>query len=178
MTQPDRSFYCRYQEIAARARVFPHYRDPQFLEKYAQRYRDQLLKARQAILDDQAAFEHDAVFVAFLTGVAPELVEWQAWRVKALALAEQLDSGLPPESERKRQRPTPEQRRENMLYWERVQALDRIERILERRRLRAELQAALRAEFDDLDEEKLEEIDREFKDEIEVDPNDGPYEKL
>jgi hypothetical protein len=177
MAQSYHSFYARYLELAARARALPHYCDPTFLEKYAMQHRTQLLRARRTILAEYAAFEQDRLFLAFLMQVAPDLVEWQAWRIKVLALAEQLDIGQQPESERHRQRLTPEEFRERMLARERVQALDRMARILEHRRLRAQLRAALHTEFD-LDEEDLYQIEREFTDALSTEPDEGPYKQL
>jgi hypothetical protein len=173
MAQSPNSFYARYQALAARAQLLPHYRDPTFLEKYAQRYQAQLLKERQTILADQAAFEQDALFLAFLSQVAPDLIEWRGWRMKALVLAEQLDSG------HKHHRLTPEEHREKVLAWQRVKALDHMMRILERRRFQVELRDALRTEFADLDEEDMDQIEREFADELSAEPDeDGPYKQL
>jgi hypothetical protein len=177
MARPERSYYIRYQELAALARALPHYRDPTFLEKYALRYQTQLLKGRQAILTEHAAFEQDVLFVAFLTEVAPDVVEWHAWRMKALALAEQLDIVHQPEAEQRRQRLTPEEKeakfewkRQQKLEKLRVHAEDEIAKMLQRFELAQKLRE--RAEDLGIDDDQIELLEQQLMGDLQDDEDE------
>lgn len=69
---------------------FPHYADPTFIDHYAHLERASLIRAREEILKAHQAFHADADFVALLRRQSPETYERACWRMKALAVAEQI----------------------------------------------------------------------------------------
>lgn len=80
----------RLYDAAVRLDLFSHYEDPAFLQKAAATYKKSLMGGRDDIVKEHVALHRDRNFIEYLRHHRPELYERSIWRMKALALAEQL----------------------------------------------------------------------------------------
>jgi len=80
----------RLMEVLALFEHFPHYNDPTFIANYAQLQRETLMQERDQILQSHREFMRDTEFVTLLRSQSPDIYERACWKLKALAIAEQL----------------------------------------------------------------------------------------
>jgi hypothetical protein len=152
-----------------------HLTDAEFLQRYATKHRDTLLSEREAIIAEYVAFMGDEVFVALLKRSHPQLLACATWRMRALALAEQLDveppppppapapEPSPPEPPPRRPPSTPEERQAGFARY-RARTLERIGVAAEDFEAKARLNLELLRQFrEDLEAQgfDLDDIDRE-----------------
>jgi hypothetical protein len=108
--------------------------DAEFLQRYATKHRDALLAEREAIIAAYDAFMRDEVFIVLLKRAHPPLLAVGTWRMRALAIAEQIDvdppppppATPPPEEPPRRPPKTPEERQAGFERY-RARTLERIE---------------------------------------------------
>jgi hypothetical protein len=114
----------------------PHLTEAAFLQRYAEKHRNTLLAEREAIREEFMDFVRDEVFVMLLQRTDPRLYAVATWKMRALAIAEQLEVELhsapspeppfpPPESPPRRPPSTPEERAAGFERY-RTRALERI----------------------------------------------------
>ena len=147
----------RFRELIHSYEAEPLYGDETFLPQYAKHYREELIRARQEILNEYRAFHHDRYFIAYLKAVAPHLYQWATWRAQALQIAERLDIAAKPQLTPEEHLAKIERFRARMLARQRVQAEDEMAKLAQRLSLRSKIRTIL-DETDDLDEDEKDQL--------------------
>ena len=97
MPHDVQQYVTRLQELLLLYGMAPYYTDETFLEAYAKKHRDVLLRSRSEIAQEHLTFHQNPYFIAFLKACGEDrLIAYATWRSRALALAECLDVELAP----------------------------------------------------------------------------------
>lgn len=164
------------EEQIRRYADFAHYADEGFLRDLATKHTAELIASRDATLEDWNAFHADPARIAMLTEKSPATYERARYRVRALAIAEQLAVRPPAEDKAPAPqlsppcKPTHEEWLERNLRHRRNKATDAIARAREK--------LAVVVTLDELGldpderERYLAEIDEAFAD---AEPNEGAF---
>ncbi len=150
----------RFRALTRDYEVLPQYGDDGFVEQYAKRHHEELLRAKSDILQEDHAFKQDPYFIAYLKAVAPRLLRWATWRARALQIAERLDAGEVLSLAPAKRKLTPEEFRAHLLRRQQVQADDKI--ALAQDRIEAVLKARKFLDQYDLDEEERQKYENEL----------------
>lgn len=156
----EKRSYCEH--LCRRYERLEHYEDPQFLEAYARKYRGEILKARDQIVDEYGRLQRDATVIEILTTEAPAILRRANWRMEVLARAEKIDVETPSVPQRKKK--SPEEVRAIMTRWERERAEDEIAKAKTKLEKMRDAQKMLQ-EFD-LDDEERERLEGELAEKI------------
>jgi hypothetical protein len=160
-------------------RDFPHYEQPEWIEKYANhpQYQKELLAQREEIIALDRDFHRDSDFIEALKSCAPGIYRRATWKMRALAVADKLS--VEP------RRLSPEEREAKILRYR--------ERLLNRLQVKAEDQIALKlqryllaqqlrekGEALGLDDEELDRLEQELRGDLDNEAEDtgGDFKQL
>jgi hypothetical protein len=160
-------------------RDFPHYEQPEWIEKYAShpQYQKELLAQREEIIALERDFHRDGDFIEALKSCAPGIYRRATWKMRALAVADKLS--VEP------RRLSPEEReakiirfRERLLNRLQVKAEDQIALKLQRYLLAQQLRE--RGEALGLDDDELDRLEQELRGDLDDDDQDtgGGFKQL
>ena len=166
----------RFEKLRHKYERRPHLENQGFIERFARVNRRELLQQKSRIIEAYSRLQRDQPLVELLKRDAPEIYRRAAWRMEALALAEQFDVGFGV-APRPEKRESTKEYRERMTRREVIAADDTIARA------RAKIEASLKVramldEYPDLDPDERQRFETEVLAEISAgnkDRQSDPY---
>jgi len=165
----------RFDMICLDYQIRDLFGDEEFLENYARKNRERLLKEGKRITDGYRVLHEKRRLVEMLKQERPEIYERAIWEMRALNLAERFDVERPEPKPQPvlvpKRRPSPEEVRDRMVRREQIRIQDEIER--SRTRLEGMIEGRKMLDEFDLDPDERSRLEGEVIGQIidDEDPN-------